>query len=142
LTGYIRSIGDSATELDRGEPDVNQAIPGDSRDTTVPAAMLSDLLALLVGNKLSAPSRAQLMAWMRGCKMGAGRLEAGLPSGWHIGDKTGSGNFGTTNDVGIVWPPVGAPILVAASLTDTTVPAARRNAALAAVGGIVGEFRP
>jgi beta-lactamase class A len=141
LTGYIRSIGDSATELDRGEPDVNQAIPGDSRDTTVPAAMLSDLLALLVGNKLSAPSRAQLMAWVRGCKTGAGRLEAGLPKGWHIGDKTGSGGYGTTNDVGIVWPPTGAPILVAAFLTSTTVPPARRNAALAAVGAIVGELR-
>jgi beta-lactamase class A len=141
LTAYIRGIGDNATQLDRGEPDVNQATPGDPKDTTVPAAMLSDLLGLLLGNKLSAPSRAQLMAWMRACKTGAGRLEAGLPRGWHIGDKTGSGGFGTTNDVGIVWPPTGAPILVAAFLTDTTVPPARRNAALAAVGEIVGELR-
>jgi beta-lactamase class A len=141
LTAYIRSIGDNATELDRGEPDVNQATPGDPKDTTVPAAMLSDLLALLMGNKLSAPSRAQLMSWMRGCKTGAGRLEAGLPSGWHIGDKTGSGGYGTTNDIGIVWPAAGPPILVAAFLTDTTAPAARRNAALAAVGAIIGELR-
>jgi beta-lactamase class A len=141
LTAYIRSIGDDATRVDRGEPDVNQATPGDPKDTTVPAAMLSDLLAFLQGNKLSAPSRAQLMTWMRGCKTGSGRLEAGLPKGWHIGDKTGSGGYGTTNDVGIVWPSSGAPILVAAFLTDTTVPAARRNAALAAVGAIVGELR-
>jgi beta-lactamase class A len=141
LTAYIRSIGDDATRVDRGEPDVNQATPGDPKDTTVPAAMLSDLLAFLQGNKLSAPSRAQLMTWMRGCKTGSGRLEAGLPKGWHIGDKTGSGGYGTTNDVGIVWPSSEAPILVAAFLTDTTVPAARRNAALAAVGAIVGELR-
>jgi beta-lactamase class A len=142
LTTYVRSIGDNATQFDRDEPDVNQATPGDPKDTTLPAAMLSDLLGLLLGNKLSAPSRAQLMAWMRNCKTGAGRLEAGLPSGWRIGDKTGSGGYGTTNDVGIVWPPTGAPILVAAFLTDTTVSPARRNAALAAVGEIVGDLRP
>ena len=73
--------------------------------------------ALLLGPALSAASRAQLAAWLVGCRTGDRRLRAGVPAGWRIGDKTGSGENGTTNDIAILWPPDSPPILVAAYYT-------------------------
>lgn len=139
LTAYARSLGDMVTRLDRIEPELNEAIPGDPRDTTSPAAMLSDLRALVLGSALSASSRDQLTRWLIGNKTGDTRLRAGLPSGWRVGDKTGSGERGTTNDVGVIWPPGRAPILVSVYLTETPRAGEQRNATLAAVGRAVAS---
>ena len=54
LTRYARSLGDEQTRLDRLEPDLNSAVPGDERDTTTPGAMVANLRALLLGNALVA----------------------------------------------------------------------------------------
>jgi beta-lactamase class A len=139
LTAYARSLGDEMTRLDRIEPDLNEAIPGDPRDTTTPAAMLADLHVLCLGAALSEKSRDQLTSWMLGNKTGGNRLRAGLPEGWRVGDKTGAGERGTTNDVGIIWPPERAPVLIAAYLTETAAPGPDRNAALAAVGRAIAS---
>src|SRR5262245_38749461 len=53
LTAYARSLGDTVTRLDRIEPDLNEAMPGDQRDTTSPTAMLSNLQTLVLGDVLS-----------------------------------------------------------------------------------------
>jgi beta-lactamase class A len=137
LTAYARSLGDTVTRLDRTEPDLNEALPGDPRDTTSPAAMLSNLRTLVLGNVLSPLSRERLTAWLLGNKTGDTRLRAGLPSGWRVGDKTGTGERGTTNDVGIMWPPGRKPVLVTIYLTGTPADAPHRNATLAAVGRAV-----
>jgi beta-lactamase class A len=134
LTAYVRTLGDSVTRLDRTEPDLNEAIPGDPRDTTSPVAMLSNLHTLVLGNVLSATAKNQLGRWLIGNRTGDARLRAGLPAGWRVGDKTGSGERGTTNDVGIMWPPGRAPIVVSIYLTETSKTADQRNAILAAVG--------
>ena len=94
----------------------------------------------VLGNALSASSREQLTGWLVANKTGDTRLRAGLPAGWRVGDKTGTGGDGTTNDVGILWPPGRAPIIVTAYLTETTaVPPTQREAAIAAVGHAVAE---
>jgi beta-lactamase class A len=134
LTAFARTLGDDTTRLDRIEPDLNEALPGDPRDTSTPAAMLSDLRALALGNALSPSSRAQLTGWLIQNKTGDKRLRAGLPTGWKLGDKTGSGARGTTNDLAIVWPPKHAPVLVAVYLTGATVNDDQRNLTIAAVG--------
>jgi beta-lactamase class A len=139
LTAYARSLGDAVTRLDRIEPDLNEAVAGDPRDTTSPLAMLTNLHTLMVGNALAASSREQLAHWLRGNKIGDTRLRAGLPSGWRVGDKTGSGERGTTNDIGIIWPPERAPVLVSIYLTGTPAGAEQRNATLAAVGRAVAS---
>jgi beta-lactamase class A len=139
LTAYARTLGDMVTRLDRIEPDLNEASPGDPRDTTSPNAMLSNLRTLVLGTVLSAKSKDQLTAWLTGNKTGDARLRAGLPQGWRVGDKTGSGEQGTTNDVGIVWPPERAPIIVSIYLTGTSATGEQRNATLAAVGRAVAS---
>jgi beta-lactamase class A len=137
LTAYARSLGDGLTRLDRFELALNEARPGDPRDTTTPAAMVGLMRALLIGSALRPASRDQLRDWLLANKTGDERLRARLPPGWRVGDKTGAGDRGTNNDVGIVWPPDRAPLLVAAYLTGTTAPVARRNAAIAEVGALL-----
>jgi beta-lactamase class A len=137
LTRYARTIGDRVTRLDRTEPDLNSAQPGDPRDTTTPAAMLADLRRILLGDGLAPASRAQLLGWLRRCTTGNEKLRAGVPSDWQVGDKTGMGAHGSTNDVAILWPPGHAPVLVAVYLTETDADVADRNAALTRVAQVI-----
>jgi beta-lactamase class A len=139
LTAYARSIGDPTTRLDRIEPDLNEALPGDPRDTTTPAAMLQNLRTLLFGEVLSAASKDQLTTWLLDNRAGDTRLRAGLPPGWRCGDKTGSGERGSTNDIGVIWPPQGTPVLVTVYLTETNAASEARNAALANVGRAIAR---
>ena len=137
VTRYARGLGDELTRLDRNEPDLNDATPGDPRDTTTPAAMANNLKALAFGSSLSAPAREQLVTWLVGCKTGDARLRAGLPKGWRVGDKTGSGNHGSANDVAVVWPEGHAPIVIAVYLTETAAQDDKRNATYASIGRAV-----
>jgi len=137
LTRYARSVGDEITRLDRVETDLNEARPGDARDTTSPAAMLGNLEKLLLGDALSAASRSQLANWMIANKTGDTRLRAGVPNGWRVGDKTGAGGHGTNNDIAILWPPTGKPVLIAAYLTECARSVEERNAAIAEVARIL-----
>jgi beta-lactamase class A len=142
LTAYTRSLGDRVTRLDRTEPRLNEAAPGDVRDTTTPSAMLRDLKELVLGAALTSASRERLTAWLVATRTGDARLRAGVPAGWRVADKTGSGNHGTTNDVGIVWPPGRDPILVTAYLTETSHDAPARDAVLAGIARIVVGNKP
>lgn len=141
LTEFARSLGDDLTRLDRNEPDLNEAAPGDPRDTTTPAAMIGNMRRLLLGNALSPTSRDRLTVWMRANKTGDARLRAGVPAGWQVADKTGSGRNGATNDIGVLWPPGGAPLLAAVYLTETNASAEQRNAVIAAVGELASSVR-
>jgi beta-lactamase class A len=139
LTRFARSIGDRVTRLDRAEIALNEARPGDPRDTTSPAAMVSNLQELLLRDKLLPPSRQLLTEWLIANKTGDARIRAGLVSGWRVGDKTGSNGENTTNDIAIIWPPNRPPVLVAAYLTACAGPEAKRNAVLAQVGRLVAK---
>lgn len=136
-TAYARSIGDNTTRLDRIETNLNEAVPGDPRDTTTPMAMLSNLHVILLGNALLPTSRRQLIEWLLANTTGDARLKAGLPEDWRIGDKTGSGGHGTTNDIAILWPPRRPPLLVAVYQTESMATSDEQDAVIAAVGRIV-----
>lgn len=140
LTAYLRKLGDDRTRLDRNEPTLNTARPGDPRDTTTPAAMLASIRKIVLGDALSPASRAQITQWLVDNKTGATRLRAGLPPAWHVGEKTGSGANGTNNDVGVVWPTGRQPVLVTAYLTGSKQPAAVRERTLAEVGALVASL--
>jgi beta-lactamase class A len=142
LTGWLRKISDPVTRLDNNEPKLNVWAPGEVHDTTTPAAIVDTWRKLLLGDVLSPASKAHLIDWLRGTTTGLARLRAGFPADWRSGDKTGSWNgasTGTTNDIAIAWPPKGGPILVAAFLTQSTVPNAEREAALADVGRVIAR---
>ncbi|HEY8334500.1 MAG TPA: class A beta-lactamase [Tardiphaga sp.] len=133
VTAFVRTLGDQVTRLDRIEPALNEGKVGDPRDTTTPNAMASDFRSLIAGDALSSGSRDQLIAWLVGNKTGGTRIRAGMPAGWRIGDKTGTWERGTANDVAVIWPPQRAPIMVAVYLTQASVASERQNAIIAAV---------
>jgi beta-lactamase class A len=139
LTRFARSIGDPVTRLDRNEPTLNQAAPGDERDTTSPAAMMADMQRILLGDVLSADSRARLERWLTGNTTGAKRLRAGLPPDWQIGDKTGTGDV-TFNDIAIIRPPGRQPILATVYITEAKLSAPERDQPIAAVGEVIAEL--
>lgn len=134
FTARLRDLGDDTTRLDRTELALNEATPGDPRDTTTPRAMATTIRTLLFRNALMSSSRTRLATWMQGTKTGLTLMRTATPAGWRAGDKTGRGARGTTNDVAVFWPPQGRPLIVAAYLTECAEPAAAREAALAAVG--------
>lgn len=139
LTSFARSLGDKLTRLDRIETGLNEAAPGDPRDTTTPNAMAANFRRLLLGDVLLREGRDQLGKWLIANKTGDTRLRAGLPQGWRVGDKTGAGEHGTTNDVAIVWPPEHSPLIVAVYLTGATLDPNGRNDVIASVGREVGK---
>jgi beta-lactamase class A len=120
ITAFVRSIGDMMTRLDRNETTLNEAAPGDPRDTTTPNAMLGNVQRILFGNVLKPPTRDLLTQWMLANTTGKPKFVAGLPADWKVADKTGSGDHGTNNDIGVLWPPSGKPLLIASYLTGAT----------------------
>ncbi|MFE1597543.1 class A beta-lactamase [Methylobacterium sp. ID0610] len=139
VTAFARAQGDSVTRLDRTEPTLNTAIPGDPRDTTSPAAMTGLLERILLGPALGADSRARLLGWMTESPTGAKRLRAGLPAGWSVGDKTGTGENGTANVIALVRRPAGAPLIASVYLTQSPAPPEARNGLHAEVGRLIAR---
>ena len=140
LTAFARSLGDGVTRLDRWETELNEAIPGDPRDTTSPAAMVDDMRSLLLGDALSPGSRKQLAEWLFATTTGSKRIRGGLPTDWRAGDKTGTSDNGVTNDIAIVWPPGRAPLLVTAYYAEYAQPKEARNSVIAEVGRIAASL--
>lgn len=137
LTAWLRRLGDPTTRLDRDEPTLNTALPGDPRDTTTPEAMRATLGRILLGSVLTRPSRERLEGWMVGSQTGLKRLRADLPKDWTVGDKTGTGVNGTVNDVAILRPPGRAPVFAAVYITGSPMPAAAIESAHAEIGRLI-----
>jgi len=94
-----------------------------SEGVPAPKTDAGNLHSILYGAVLSPPSRARLFQWMLECKTAPTRLKAGLPPNWRIAHKTGAwiadrghgpDERSASGDVGVLIPPVGAPVLVAA----------------------------
>ncbi|WP_396905873.1 class A beta-lactamase [Mycolicibacterium phlei] len=111
ITAFARSIGDERTRLDRWEIALNSAEPGDPRDTSTPEAIGGGYRALLTGDALGAPQRELLVRWMRANETSS--MREGLPAGWTTADKTGSGDYASSNDVGVAYGPRGERLLLA-----------------------------
>jgi len=140
VTAFARSIGDQDTRLDRIEPELNSAIPGDPRDTTTPQAIGEDMSRLLSGNALGAASQQMLDNWMVASKTGLKRIRAGLPNGWVVGDKTGSGANGTANVVAIIRPEKRATLFASVYLTGSSAAADELDAIHMEVGRIIADI--
>jgi beta-lactamase class A len=132
LDAILEDFGDDVTRMERGEPELNEWAPGDTRDTTSPRALAQDLRGFVLGHGLDAPEREQLTEWLRTSTTGAGLIRAGVPEGWVVGDKTGTGaTYGARNDIAVVWPPGRAPIVIAV-MSNRPDPGAEHDDALIA----------
>lgn len=133
LTAFLRAQGNTDTRLDRWETELNEAIPGDPRDTTTPDAIVNLLHKLLLEDGLSANSRKTLTNWLVANEVGGPLMRAGLPESWRIGDRTGAGGYGTRGVVAIIWPPEQKPLIAAIYITQTEASMEQRNAVIASI---------
>ncbi len=138
-TGFVRSLGDGLSRLDRNEPTLNSCIPGDPRDTTTPAAM--------VGRPRRRAARRRAVAGLPRPAEGldarhedrpyeAARRPSGRVAGRRQDRQHGGG---TSNDIAVAWAPRG-PIVIACYLTAADAATSdARDAAIADVGRLVAK---
>lgn len=117
LQGVLREIGDETTVVSRTEPDLNEAVPGDDRDTTTPEALATTLRAFTLptadGEEVNdGYARALLTDLMVRNTTGDDLIRAGVPDEWEVADKTGAAAYGTRNDVAVVRRADGDPIVL------------------------------
>jgi beta-lactamase class A len=140
LTAFLRRIGDATTRLDRMELELNSNLPNDPRDTTTPEAMSGTLRTLLVeGRVLGVASRERVVNWMLNERNGRDRIRRGVPSDWRVANKPGTGKNGATNDVAIVWPSHGAPLVIVIYIDAPAVPFGKLTEAVARVADSVSS---
>lgn len=131
INAFARSIGDNTFRLDRFEPELNAAIPSDLRDTTTPIIMTKDLEKLLLGHALAPHQQHLLKTWLEHNTTGDLRIRASVPKDWIVADKTGTGEYGTTNDIAILWPPNSKPIILVIYFTQYQKDAKAKNKVIA-----------
>lgn len=148
LTAYLRGIADPVTRSVRTEPKLWQDwMPGDERDTTSPRAIGADFRAVVIGDALPAQRRDFLRDLLVSAdKTGnsRARIRAGVPKGWKVAEKTGTGlSYGLANDIGIVWPP-NSPAIVIAIMSSMTARNAKADNALIAEAAryVAGTLAP
>lgn len=117
----------------------------DPGDGAKPAAITNALAALKRGELLSPASTETMLDLMAQCRTGSSRLRAGLPAGWSIAHKTGTGpdwrgaSVGI-NDVGLITAPDGRTYAVAVMLRQTRKPVSSRQALMQAVARTVVDY--
>ncbi|WP_141586023.1 class A beta-lactamase [Actinomadura sp. WMMA1423] len=141
LTAYLRGLGDTVSRMDDYEPELNRVRPGDPRDTTTPRAIAADYRAIVLGDALEPAKRALVRGWLErsATAVGARRVKAGLPRGWKAASKTGTGDYGRANDIAVVWPPRGGPLVVAVMSDRRGYGAPPKNALIAQAAALVAS---
>ncbi|OXE36865.1 MAG: serine hydrolase [Phenylobacterium zucineum] len=115
-------------------------------DGAQPKALAIALAQLQAGKLLSSGSTRWMVETMAKARTGPSRLKGGLPAGWHIAHKTGTGqdyrgaSIGI-NDVGLITAPDGKTYAVAVFLQRTRRPVSERLAFLQSVSrAIVAQW--
>jgi len=134
LTQFLASIGDNTTRIDRIEPELNEAMPGDERDTTTPIAMAKTMKKIFFDGLLTEQSTAQLKQWMSDNKITANLLRSVLPKGWSIADRSGAGGNGSRAMTAITWSKERTPLIIAVYVTQLNAALTVRNKAIADIG--------
>jgi len=119
-----------------------EALVSAPQNSATPLEAVAALQRLAEGALVSPQSTQRLLGWMGRGATGGARLRAGLPEGWDLANKTGSGgrvegvDLGT-NDVGLFTAPDGRRIAVAVFVTQSTAAPKETEALIADVAGIV-----
>jgi beta-lactamase class A len=138
LQAALVGIGDTTTQVDAGEPELNHFTPGETPRTSTPRALADGLATYALGDALLPDVRDAYVGWLTGSTTGAGTIRAGTPEGWVVGSKTGAaGRYGSRNDLAVVWPPDGAPVVLAVLTDRAAVDAEPDDALIAQAAAVV-----
>jgi beta-lactamase class A len=111
INQFARGIGNNSFNLEHYEIKLNSN-PTKKQDSSTPKDMALSIQKVLLGNVLSKNNQGKIINWMKSSTTGYKRIRAGIPLGWSVADKTGSGSFGVANDIGIAWMPACRPIVL------------------------------
>ena len=127
MRAFYRGIGDQSTTVDRYEPEMNR-LDGD-KDTITPLQSVTNMGHMFAdnGTPLNDESQTKLLGWMFDSPTGAGRIKAGVPAGWRVAHKTGTGGYGPTNDIGVLYAPGGGMVILAAYYHANRASSAEQN---------------
>lgn len=141
MNDFARSIGDHSFRQDNDWPaEAYSGGPNNIKDSSTPKAMVESLRKLTVGSALDKPQRDLLNTWLKDTQTGTARIRAGVPQGWIVGNKTGTGAvYGSTNDLAIIWPPKHEPLLIGIYYTTNNEKALKREDALSAATKLITE---
>lgn len=138
VNAFARSIGDKTFNLQDWWPNDANWQWGDVIDTSTPAAMETSLRKIILGDVLASPQRALLINWIKHNTTGNKRIRAGVPTGWVVGDKTGTNFYdGATGDIAVIWPPKCKPIVIAVYYKKDEKNAKKREDVIASATRIV-----
>jgi beta-lactamase class A len=84
--------------------------------------------------------RTQLQSWLKANTTGNAQIRAGIPSGWIVSEKTGTGNYGTTNDIGVIWPANCPAIVMLINFTQYKKSRPNDKVIVAATRSLLQEF--
>lgn len=136
VTDFANSIGNKTFNVEHYEGNLNSN-PQDTDDTSTPKDMAISLQNLTLGNILAPAQRTQLVTWMRNNTTSYKRMRAGAPIGWAVADKTGTGDYGIANDIGILWSPSCKPIVLAIYTVQNKQDAKSRDDIVASTTGLI-----
>lgn len=139
MNAFARSIEDQAFSQDHDWP--REAYSGgihNVKDASTPKAMVESLRKIMLGDVLAEPQKALLTTWLIETNTGAARIRAGVPDGWKVGNKTGTGGvYGSTNDLAIIWPAKHEPLLLGVYYTSDNQHAVKREDIVASATKLV-----
>lgn len=129
MTFFAHALGNTSFRQDNGWPEeAYSGGKGNLKDSSTPKDMAKSLQKLVFTDALAKPQKKILISWLKANTTGDFRIRAGLPKGWIVADKTGTGGaYGTTNDLGIIWPPKCAPIIMGIYYTNDAKSAENRE---------------
>ena len=151
ITRYLEGKGVHGMRIDVGERDFGRIFDKvgypavlDAKENTTTLEAAADFLRKLQAGELLSPASTQRLLAMMTAQVIPNRIRAGLPSGYSLADKTGTGatvdnRISAFNDIGIVTAPDGRRMIVAAFLRDSPANADQRNALFAELGRIVAS---
>lgn len=129
INSFARTLNNKSFRQDNGWP--AEAYSGglnDINDSASPKDMVNTLQKLLFTKALAVSQQTALLTWLKNSTTGNARIRAGVPQTWIVGDKTGTGAYyGSTNDLGVIWPPKCAPIVLGVYYTHPDKHALKRE---------------
>lgn len=140
LNKFARSIGDNHFKLDHWWPEEAFSSPESKNDSSTPLAMNESLKKIIFGNVLQKTQRELLVKWLKENTTGNNRIRSVVPKDWIVGDKTGTGYYGATNDIAVIWPPKCAPIVITIFYSNNKKDAPHREDILASATRAIINF--
>jgi beta-lactamase class A len=137
---FTRRIHDNSFLLNQYEPKLNDVTPGDKNNTSTPKAMANSLQELALSDILSLQNKRLLQQWLKGNTTGKHCIRSILPKEWQVGDKTGTGSYGATHDLAIIWPPKEKPIILAIYFIQSSKQAKPNEKIVASIARIVLNY--